>query len=103
LSSGRHRLNLIEGRLLGLAGRLDISEIQRKTLLEAADMIAWDDAIHIAAPWERRAGLCGLWYRNLVPFDAERPNGIEGCWTCLLAADWLTNHSVGGIKSPSRS
>lgn len=54
-----------------------------------AMLASWDDAIHISAPWEPRSTLCGNWERNMRPLDGERPNGIEGCWTCLQAADWF--------------
>lgn len=54
-----------------------------------ADHLTWDDAIHIAAPWETRSSLCGSWNRNLVTLDDPRPDGMSGCWTCLTASDWM--------------
>lgn len=70
-------------------------------LLRAAGMVMWDDAIHIAAPWEPRASLCGNWDRNLVTLDEPRPDGMAGCWTCLIAADWFDAH--GGVAAASET
>jgi hypothetical protein len=64
----------------------------REALIDLANFTAWDDAIHIAAPWEPRSSLCGNWNRNLVALDAGRPDGMAGCWTCLTAADWFDAH-----------
>lgn len=56
---------------------------------------AWDDALHIAAPWERRSSLCGEWNRNLVDLEDERPDDPASCWTCLMAADWIDANRKG--------
>jgi hypothetical protein len=61
----------------------------REALIDLGNAVAWDDAIHIAAPWEKRSSLCGNWNRNLVTLDEPRPDGVAGCWTCLMAADWF--------------
>lgn len=52
----------------------------------------WDDAIHIAAPWGEGVSVCGEWQRNLVPFTGPPPDGMEGCWQCLLIAEWINQH-----------
>lgn len=86
---GRARLEVMQATLVRLSRRKDIREADRWVLERAAIDIAWDDAIHIAAPWEPRSSLCGQWFRNLATLDEPRPDGAEGCWTCLMAADWL--------------
>ena len=75
--------------LYHLYSRKDMSAEQRDVLLAALNRMSWDDAIHIAAPWEPRSSLCGNWDRNLVTLEDDRPDGISGCWTCLRAADWF--------------
>jgi hypothetical protein len=59
------------------------------TCLDLLEEREWDDAIHIAAPWEPRSTLCGNWNRNLVALKDPRPGGASGCWTCLIAAEWI--------------
>lgn len=68
------------------AGHLSEDEV---SMLVMAAEGEWDDALHIAAPWGGRQSLCGGWGRNLVALDQPRPDGWEGCWSCLQAADWL--------------
>jgi hypothetical protein len=88
-TQGRARLDVMEATLVRLSRRKDIREADRQVLERAALDIAWDDAIHIAAPWEPRSSLCGQWFRNLASLDAPPPDSVSGCWTCLMAADWL--------------
>lgn len=59
------------------------------TLLDAHNALAWDDAIHVEAPWAAGETLCGQSNRNLVPLVGQLPGGMEGCWSCLRAAGWL--------------
>ncbi len=74
-----------------LAGRepyaLAVEALNR--LAADARRAEWDDAIHIAAPWESRSSLCGNWNRNLVSLTDPTPDSASGCWTCLIAAEWL--------------
>jgi hypothetical protein len=65
-----------------------VSEDEAMLLWDASRGM-WDDAIHVAAPWEPRSSLCGNWGRNLVAIDEARPDGMAGCWTCLIAAEWI--------------
>jgi hypothetical protein len=102
---GSDRDERLTNGLLALHRRKDMSEVQRAVLLDAANALAWDDAIHIAAPWEPRSSLCGNWNRNLVSLGDPRPNGVAGCWTCLMAATWLDQreplaplHKPGGTR-----
>lgn len=88
-STGRERMHQIERGLLEIYGRPGMDGDDKEILQDAAKRLAWDDAIHIAAPWEPRASLCGLWFRNLVTLSEPRPDGVEGCWTCLMAAEWF--------------
>ena len=98
---GSDRDERLTNGLLALYRRKDMSEAQRTVLLDAASALAWDDAIHIAAPWEPRSSLCGNWNRNLVALSDPRPNGWEGCWTCLMAAEWFEQQSaVSASASP---
>jgi hypothetical protein len=78
--------------LLALYRREGLTDDERDILLDAANALAWDDAVHIAAPWEPRASLCGCWNRNLVALEDERPDGMAGCWTCLKAGEWFDKH-----------
>jgi hypothetical protein len=78
----------LEKELLRLASEAANAD-DKGTLFEAASDISWDDAVHIAAPWEPRSSLCGSWFRNLVTLADVRPDGVSGCWTCLMAADWM--------------
>lgn len=66
-----------------------MSAADKELLLDVVNRVAWDDAIHIAAPWDDRVTLCGNWDRNRISLDGERPGGLEGCWTCLMAAEWF--------------
>lgn len=52
--------------LYRLYKRGDISDEQKEVLVDMMNLVAWDDAIHIAAPWESRSSLCGQWGRNLA-------------------------------------
>jgi hypothetical protein len=96
---GRERLRRIEEGLLHLYARKDMSEAQRKVLLDAVNHIAWDDAIHIAAPWNEAVSLCGEWFRNLAPFQGGRPDGVSGCWTCLQTAEWFDKNLAKGTTN----
>lgn len=89
---GRARMNHLEEVLLKLYRRRDLTEDQQSAVLAAITEVAWDDAIHIAAPWEERSSLCGRWHRNLVSLDAPRPDSVSGCWACIMAAEWLSGH-----------
>lgn len=95
---GRERLWRLEADLLKLYGRDDISASEKNVLLDAINHLMWDDAIHVAAPWEPRSSLCGNWFRNLVPLEGELPGGWSGCWTCIMAAEWMLANGVG--RSP---
>ena len=67
---------------------LMFTEEETRSLWQAAEGL-WDDAIHVAAPWEKRSSLCGNWGRNLVSLDEKLPDGLSGCWTCIMAAEWI--------------
>jgi hypothetical protein len=88
--------------LRGCVGRLRrerlVSEDEEALLWSAVEE-TWDDAIHVAAPWEPHSSLCGGWGRNLVALDAERPDGMSGCWTCLMAAEWISSHALAAAES----
>lgn len=73
---------LLTDGLLKIRARKDMSKAQREILLDAANALAWDDAIHVAAPWERRSSLCGKWNRNLVDLGDD-----------LRAAAWFDSQS----------
>jgi hypothetical protein len=75
--------------LLQLHARGDMTEAQRDVLLDSANALAWDDALHIAAPWEPRSSLCGHWNRNLVVLGEAMPPGLSPCWTCMIAKQWF--------------
>lgn len=69
---------------------------EESVLLYSFGEAEWDDAIHIASPWNGHMSLCGNKGRNLVPLDGERPGGVEGCWTCLQQVERLVRAgSVG--------
>jgi hypothetical protein len=89
---------LVDG-LLHLYRRKDVSAESKEVLVDAMNECSWDDAIHIAAPWEPRSSLCGNWNRNLVSLDAKRPDGMSGCWTCLMAADWFDAQRDKAVQS----
>lgn len=93
--------------LLDVRKREGLNNEEKEALLDAANEVSWDDAIHIATPWEPRSSLCGNWERNLVTLDAPRPDGWGGCWTCLMAAEWLQNESgrilLDGVEVPTVS
>ena len=57
-------------------------------------LVELDDAIHIGAPWEPRSSLCGKWDVRLVALDDPPPDGWAGCWTCLMAREWITGWTV---------
>jgi hypothetical protein len=58
--------------------------------VDVAEVDEMDDAVHIAAPWDRRISLCGQQNRmNLASLEGDWPNGWEGCWTCLMAAPYV--------------
>jgi hypothetical protein len=86
---------LRQNRLSDLTYRLSeenrISREEALMLYRAAES-EWDDALHIAAPWDRRVSLCGNWGRNLCELGGTRPDGLQGCWTCLQTAEWLDAH-----------
>ena len=72
---------------------LTFTEEETRSLWQAAEGL-WDDAIHVAAPWETRESLCGSWGRNLVALDEKLPDGFSGCWTCLMAAEWISKQAI---------
>jgi hypothetical protein len=84
--------------LLGLARRDGMDDNDQDVLIDAANLLSWDDAIHIAAPWDDRVTLCGNWRRNRQSLDEERPDGFGGCWSCLQAADWFDQFDLAGIR-----
>lgn len=96
--SGREQLDWLEANLLDMAAKTT-NPVHRVVLIEAANHVSWDDAIHIAAPWEKRSSLCGNWFRNLVALDEPRPDGVAGCWTCLLAAEWMDENLAKEAKA----
>lgn len=95
-ATGRERMDQLEKGLLDLYSRAGMDGDDKAVLLDAANRVAWDDAIHIASPWESRSSLCGNWFRNLVTLGEPRPDSVAGCWTCLTAAKWLDQHAVKG-------
>jgi hypothetical protein len=102
--SSRERLAIydrLENGLHHLYRRKDMSAESREVLIDALNRIAWDDAVHIAAPWEPRSSLCGSWDRNLVTLDDPRPDGMAGCWTCLMAAEWFDKNAASGVIASS--
>lgn len=73
----------------------------KKGLVRATDSPfgepVFDDALHIAAPWDARVSLCGQSDRaSVAPFEGERPDGGFGCWTCLQAARRIDVLVAGG-------
>jgi hypothetical protein len=91
-----HHYERLSNGLMRLWRRKDVSATDKEILLDATNTVMWDDAIHVAAPWDERTTLCGNWDRNRVALDAPRPGGMEGCWTCLLTAEWLDKNLVSG-------
>ena len=77
--------------LAALAYRLHktgaVTEAEAHLLYQQAES-EWDDAFHIASPDDPLRSLCGLYGRNLFDLP-ERPDGGQGCWTCLHRADEL--------------
>ena len=77
------------GELSKLASRLckagAITDDEAALLYQQSEE-AWDDAIHIASPSDPLRSLCGSLGRNLVDLP-ERPDGMSGCWGCLVRAD----------------
>lgn len=98
----RERHKRLESGLLQLYRRKDMSEAQREVLLDAVNEVAWDDAIHVAAPWDIRVSLCGSWDRNLVSLGDPIPGGFAGCWTCMQAADWFDARDISLLESNRR-
>lgn len=78
--------------ITALASRLrregHVSDDEALTLYSQAEK-EWDDAIHIASPDDPLRSLCGLYGRNLDDLP-ERPDGMSGCWTCLIRAEELS-------------
>jgi hypothetical protein len=86
----------LEKGLLDIHNRPGMDGDDKAILLDAAQMVAWDDAIHIAAPWEPRSSLCGNWFRNLITLDEPQVCPGNGCWTCWMAAEWLAKQKTVG-------
>lgn len=82
--------------LLHLYRRKDVTDSQRESLGLAMNELDIDDAVHVMAPWDTRVTLCGGWWRNRVSLDEKRPDGMAGCWTCLMAAEWFDKNINGG-------